>query len=126
MSLITETSFATLAPRSTQGRLKCKHCSTATNKSWVHRHHSSTAMSKSKGAKDSTVGSTCEGTSAGHPWAVVKMISHSPYYHAPKYYHAHDNERGGGLTWFQTQLVRTTCQIRYPSHVWDHCSTGQL
>ena len=29
-----------------------------------------------------------------HPWAAVKIISHTPYYHAPKYYHVHDNERG--------------------------------
>ena len=27
---------------------------------------------------------------------------------------------------FQTQLIRTTCQIRYHSHLWDHRSTGQL
>ena len=30
------------------------------------------------------------------------------------------------ITWFQTQLILTTCQIRYHSHLWDHRSTGQL
>ena len=30
------------------------------------------------------------------------------------------------ITWFQTQLVLTTCQIHYHSHLWDHRSTGQL
>ena len=30
------------------------------------------------------------------------------------------------MTWFQTQLILTTCQIRYLSHLWDHCSTEQL
>ena len=30
------------------------------------------------------------------------------------------------ITWFQTQLILTTCQTRYHSHLWDHCSTGQL
>ena len=30
-----------------------------------------------------------------HPWAAVKIISRTPYYHAPKYYHAHDHEGGG-------------------------------
>ena len=30
-----------------------------------------------------------------HPWVAVKIISRTPYYHAPKYYHAHDNEGGG-------------------------------
>ena len=30
------------------------------------------------------------------------------------------------ITWFQTQLIPTMCQIRDPSHLWDHCSTGQL
>jgi hypothetical protein len=29
-------------------------------------------------------------------------------------------------TWSQTQLILTTCQIRYHSHLWDHRSTGQL
>ena len=29
------------------------------------------------------------------------------------------------ITWFQTQLILTTCQIRYHSHLWDHRSTGQ-
>ena len=24
------------------------------------------------------------------------------------------------ITWFQTQLILTTCQIRYHSHLWDH------
>ena len=33
--------------------------------------------------------------SFAHPWVAVKIISHTPYYQAPKYYHAHDNERGG-------------------------------
>ena len=35
--------------------------------------------------------------SFAHPWVAVKIISRTPYYHAPKYYHAHDNERGGGV-----------------------------
>ena len=30
------------------------------------------------------------------------------------------------ITWFQTQLILTMCQIRYRSHLWDHRSTGQL
>ena len=30
------------------------------------------------------------------------------------------------ITWSQTQLIFTTCQIRYHSHLWDHRSTGQL
>ena len=30
------------------------------------------------------------------------------------------------ITWFQTQLILTTCQIRYHSHLWDHRRTGQL
>ena len=30
------------------------------------------------------------------------------------------------ITWFQTQLIVTACQIRYHSHLWDHRSTGQL
>ena len=30
------------------------------------------------------------------------------------------------ITWFQTQLIPTTCQIRYHSHLWDYRSTGQL
>ena len=30
------------------------------------------------------------------------------------------------ITRFQTQLILTTCQIRYHSHLWDHRSTGQL
>ena len=30
------------------------------------------------------------------------------------------------ITWFQTQLILTTRQIRYHSHLWDHRSTGQL
>ena len=30
------------------------------------------------------------------------------------------------ITWFQTQLILTTCQIRYHSHFWDHCRSGQL
>ena len=29
-------------------------------------------------------------------------------------------------TWFQPQLIPTTCQICYHSHLWDHRSTGQL
>ena len=29
-------------------------------------------------------------------------------------------------TWFQTQLILTTCQNRYHSHLRDHGSTGQL
>ena len=29
------------------------------------------------------------------------------------------------ITWFQTQLILTMCQIHYHSH-WDHGSTGQL
>ena len=29
------------------------------------------------------------------------------------------------ITWFQTQLILTTCQIRYHSHLWDHRSTAQ-
>ena len=33
--------------------------------------------------------------SFAHPWAAVKIISRTPYYHAPKYYHTHDNEGGG-------------------------------
>ena len=28
--------------------------------------------------------------------------------------------------WFQNQLILTTCQIRYHSHLWDHRRTGQL
>ena len=35
--------------------------------------------------------------SFAHPWVAVKIISRTPYYHAPKYYHAHDNEGGGGF-----------------------------
>ena len=31
------------------------------------------------------------------PVSAVKIISRTPYYHTPKYYPAHDNERGGGL-----------------------------
>ena len=38
-----------------------------------------------------------QGTNLAHPWAAVKIISRTPYYHAPKYYHAHDNEGGGVL-----------------------------
>ena len=30
------------------------------------------------------------------------------------------------ISWFQTQLIPTACQIRYHSHLWDHRSTGQL
>ena len=30
------------------------------------------------------------------------------------------------ITWFQTQLILATCQIRYHSHLWDHRRTGQL
>ena len=30
------------------------------------------------------------------------------------------------ITWFQTQLISTTCQIPYHSHLRDHRSTGQL
>ena len=30
------------------------------------------------------------------------------------------------ITWFQTRLILTTCQIRYHSHLWGHRSTGQL
>ena len=30
------------------------------------------------------------------------------------------------ITWFQTQLILITCQMRYHSHLWDHRSTGQL
>ena len=30
------------------------------------------------------------------------------------------------ITWFQTQPIPTTCQIRYHSHLWGHRSTGQL
>ena len=30
------------------------------------------------------------------------------------------------ITWFRTQLILTTLQIRYHSHLWDHSSTGQL
>ena len=30
------------------------------------------------------------------------------------------------ITWFQTQLILTTRQIRYHSHLCDHRSTGQL
>ena len=30
------------------------------------------------------------------------------------------------ITWFQTQLIPTACQIRYHSHLWDHRSTGHL
>ena len=30
------------------------------------------------------------------------------------------------ITWFQTQLILTACQIRYHSQWWDHRSTGQL
>ena len=36
--------------------------------------------------------------SFAHPWAAVKIISRTPYYHTQKYYHAHDNERGGSLS----------------------------
>ena len=35
--------------------------------------------------------------SFAHPWAAVKIISRTPYYHAAKYYHVHDNEWVGGL-----------------------------
>jgi hypothetical protein len=30
------------------------------------------------------------------------------------------------ITWFQTQLIPTTCQIRYHSHSWDDRSAAQL
>ena len=30
------------------------------------------------------------------------------------------------ITWFQTQLILTTWQICYHSHLWHHRSTGQL
>ena len=30
------------------------------------------------------------------------------------------------ITWFQTQLILTTCQIRYLRLLWDHRRTGQL
>ena len=30
------------------------------------------------------------------------------------------------IKWFRTQLILTTCQICYHSHLWDHNSTGQL
>ena len=30
------------------------------------------------------------------------------------------------ITWFQTQLILPTCQIRYYRHLWDHRGTGQL
>ena len=30
------------------------------------------------------------------------------------------------ITWFQTELILTTYQIHYHSHLWDHRSTGQL
>ena len=30
------------------------------------------------------------------------------------------------IYYFQTQLILTTCQIRYHSHLWDHRSTGRL
>ena len=30
------------------------------------------------------------------------------------------------ILWYQTQLILTACQIRYQSHLWGHCRTGQL
>ena len=30
------------------------------------------------------------------------------------------------ITWFHTQLIFSACQIRYHSHLWDHCRTGLL
>ena len=30
------------------------------------------------------------------------------------------------IAWLQTQLIPTTCQIRYHSHLWDPRRTGQL
>ena len=54
--------------------------------------------------------------SFAHPWVAVKIISRTPYYHAPKYYQAHDNEGGGGFrplegrilgSWLLLVLCRT-------------------
>ena len=35
------------------------------------------------------------------------IMSRTPYYHAPKYYHAHDNERGGGGLALQFPAFKT-------------------
>ena len=30
------------------------------------------------------------------------------------------------ISWFQTQLILTACQMCYHSHLWDHRRSGQL
>ena len=56
-----------------------------------------------------------------HPWAAVKIISRNPYYHAPKYCHAHDNERGGVTASTRRQVLRQQplcCNNSRDTSVW--------
>ena len=57
--------------------------------------------------------------SFAHPWVAVKIISRTPYYHPPKYYHAHDNERGGGFSEESATLYGATQEVDFDEQLLD-------